>query len=89
LAELPQRGPDVKHGTLPTDQPFNEAAFEPNDREMLGRIDTPQPKPAARPDYLDDNHDLDDVALYEDLGDDLYWAPTTSQRPGVSSRRRK
>ena len=87
LAELPQRGPDVEHGTLPTDQPFSEAAFDPNDREMLRRIDAPEPKLAARPDYLDDEHDPDDVALYEDLGDDLYRAPTALQRPDVSSRR--
>jgi hypothetical protein len=87
LAELPQRGPDVEHGTLPTDQPFSEAAFDPNDRAMLRLIDTPQPKPVAQPNYLDDDHDLDDVAVYEDADDDLYRAPAASHRPDVSSGR--
>jgi hypothetical protein len=87
LAGLPQRGPEVEHGTLPTGQPFSEAAFDPNDREMLRLIDTPQPKSAARQDYIEDDHDLGTVALYEDAGDDLYQAPMASHRAGVSSGR--
>ncbi len=46
LAELPQRGPSVEHSASNTGQPLNEAAFEPNDREMSRRINTAQPEPA-------------------------------------------
>lgn len=72
LAELPQRGPSVAHSTSNTDQPLNEAAFEHTDREMLHRIDTPQPEPGSRV-YPDDDDDLDDVDLYDstDIDDDV------------------
>jgi hypothetical protein len=74
LAELPQRGPSVEHSASNTDQPVNEAAFAPNDPEMLRRLDTPQPKPVDPRTYTDDgtdtDEDLDDVTLYDDDAED-------------------
>ncbi len=89
LAELPQRGPSVEHSASNTDQPFNEAAFDPNDREMSRRIDTPQPDPADPAGYVDDDDDLDDVTLYDDADDDdVYRAPTAPARPDARQPRR-
>jgi hypothetical protein len=74
LAEPPQRGPRVEHSNASTEQPFNEAAFDPHDQQILQRIDTPRPKP-TRPDstvYPTDNDDLDDdLTLYDDT-DNVY-----------------
>ncbi|MFD5825865.1 replication-relaxation family protein [Lentzea sp. NPDC060358] len=79
LAELPQRGPYVEHRASNTAQPLNEAAFDPNDRDMLRRIDAPQPEPATPAAYQDDGTGLDRVVLYDDP-DDVYRTPTT---PGL------
>jgi hypothetical protein len=87
LAELPQRGPSVEHTAPGVGMPFTEAAFDPNDREMLRRIDTPQPVPVAWEGYPDD--DLDDVTLYDDADteDDVY--PVAPARLSVDQPRRK
>lgn len=88
LAELPVRGPSVEHGAPGIGEPFSEAAFDPNDREMLRRIDTPQPEPASAG-YPDDDHDLDDVTLYDDTDDDdVYRAPVAPTRPSTQRSRR-
>ncbi|AEA23061.1 hypothetical protein Psed_0804 [Pseudonocardia dioxanivorans CB1190] len=93
LAELPQRGPSVEHSASNTDQPLNEAAFDPHDREMLRRIDTPKPEPAELAGYADDDDDLDDVTLYDDTDDyadddDVYRAPVAPARPEAQRPRR-
>uniref|UniRef100_UPI003EB7B142 replication-relaxation family protein n=1 Tax=Amycolatopsis sacchari TaxID=115433 RepID=UPI003EB7B142 len=89
LAELPQRGPSIEHSASNTDQPLNEAALDPNDREISRRINTPQPEPADPAGYADDDDDLDDVTLYDDADDDdVYRAPTTPARPDVHRPRR-
>ncbi|MCP2200914.1 Replication-relaxation [Lentzea flava] len=83
LVELPRRGPSVEHGASDTDQPLNEAAFDPDDREMSRRINTPRPEPATPAGYADDDDDLDDVTLYDDADDDdVYRAPAEPARPG-------
>lgn len=48
LAELPQRGLSIERSASNTDQPLNEAALDPNDREMSRRVDTPSPKQPTR-----------------------------------------
>jgi hypothetical protein len=89
LAELPQRGPFVEHSASNTDQPLNEAAFDPDDREMSRRIHTAQPEPVHQAGYADDEDDLDDVTLYDDADDDdVYRAPVTPARPDTQRRRR-
>ncbi|CAM4173872.1 replication-relaxation family protein [Kibdelosporangium persicum] len=87
LAELPVRGPSIEHRATNTLQPFSEAAFDPNDREMLRRIDTP-PEPPASAGYPDDDHDLDDVTLYDDTEDDVYRAPVAPAWPNTQQPRR-
>jgi hypothetical protein len=89
LAELPERGPCVEHSTPDTNQPWNEAAFDPNDREMLHRIDTPQPEPADPADYADDEDDLDDLVLYDDTDDEdeVYRAPASPAWPDTQRPR--
>ncbi len=67
LAELPERGPQVDYGAAGTEQPYNDAAFAPNDRTILGRLGMSLPEPVA-PAPADD-----DVALYDD-SDDVYGA---------------
>ncbi|RSM60379.1 hypothetical protein DMH04_54085 [Kibdelosporangium aridum] len=48
-------------------------AFDPNDREMPRRIDTPQPEPADPLGYPDDD---DELAAYDDTDEDgVYRAP--------------
>lgn len=89
LAELPVRGPAVEHRAPSADRPFSEAVFDPNDREMLRRIDTPRPKPADSSGYPDDDDDLDDVTLYDDTDDDVYDAPVTSAWPSTRRLRRR
>lgn len=88
LAELPQRGPRVEHSASNIGQPLNEAAFDPNDREMLRRIDTPHPEPADPAGYADD--DLDDVTLYDDTDtdDDMYRTPVAPAWPDAQRPRR-
>ncbi|MGH3620648.1 MAG: replication-relaxation family protein [Sciscionella sp.] len=89
LAELPQRGPSVEHSASNTDQPLNEAAFDPNDREMSRSINTAQPEPADPAGYADDDDDLDDVTLYDDTDDDdVYRAPVAPARPDAQRPRR-
>lgn len=89
LAELPQRGPSVEHSASNTDQPLNEAAFDPNDREMSRRIDTARPEPADPAGYGDDDDDLDDVTLYDDADDDdVYRAPVAPARLDAQRSRR-
>ncbi|TKG59636.1 hypothetical protein FCN18_36635 [Prauserella endophytica] len=89
LAELPQRGPSVEHSASNTDQPLNEAAFDPDDREMSRRIHTAQPEPAEPAGYADDDDDLDDVTLYDDADDDdVYRAPVAPARPDTQRPRR-
>jgi hypothetical protein len=86
LAELPMRGPSVEHSAPGSGQSFSEAAFDPNDREMLRRIDTPQPDSADCP---DDDDDIDDVTLYDDTDDDdLYRAPASLTQPSSQRSRR-
>jgi hypothetical protein len=89
LAELPERGPHVEHGAPSADQPYGEAAFDRMDREILRRIDTPQPELAGSDatGYPADDADLgDDVALYTDTDDDgVYCAPA---RPDAQRSRR-
>jgi hypothetical protein len=88
LAELPQRGPSVEHGASNTDQPLNEAAFDPDDQALSRRINTPQPEPAAPADYPDDDDDLD-VTLYDEGDDDdVYRAPAVPARPDEQRPRR-
>jgi hypothetical protein len=83
LAELPQRGPSVEHSASNTAQPLNEAAFDPDGREMSRRIHTAQSEPAEEAGYADDDDDLDDVTLYDDADDDddVYRAPAAPARP--------
>ncbi|MFC0432576.1 protein involved in plasmid replication-relaxation [Kutzneria buriramensis] len=89
LAELPARGPHVEHSAPSTDQPLNEAAFDPNDREILGRISAWQPEPADATSYPDDDEDLDgDVMLYDDSDDDVYRVPADTARPAAQRPRR-
>ncbi|WP_020663181.1 replication-relaxation family protein [Amycolatopsis benzoatilytica] len=89
LAELPQRGPSVEHSASTTDQPLNEAAFDPNDREMSRRIHTAQSEPADPAGYADDDDDLDDVTLYDDADDDdVDRAPVAPARPDPQRPRR-
>lgn len=88
LAELPRRGPCVEHSASNTDQPLNEAAFYPNDREMVDRISAPQPEPAEPAGYADDGGDLDDVTLYDDADtDDVYRAPVAPARTSAHQPR--
>ncbi|WP_245848701.1 replication-relaxation family protein [Lentzea kentuckyensis] len=87
LAELPQRGPSVEHNASNTDQPLNEAAFDPDDREMSRRINTTRPEPATPAGYADDDDDLDDVTLYDDTDDDVYRAPGSPARPDAQRPR--
>ncbi|MFB9302373.1 replication-relaxation family protein [Kibdelosporangium philippinense] len=89
LAELPVRGPSVEHRATNTIQPFSEAAFDPNDREILRRIDTP-PEPADSAGCPDDDHDLDEVTLYDDTDadDDAYCAPVAPAWPNTQQPRR-
>jgi hypothetical protein len=63
LAELPERGPRIKHSGL-AGQPFSQAAFDPHDRLFVDRLTAPQPPPAAQFD--------DEVELYDEPHDDLY-----------------
>jgi hypothetical protein len=88
LAELPQRGPSVEHSASNTDRPLNEAAFDPDDREMSRRINVPEP--AEQAGHTDDDDDLDDdVMLYDDAdADDVYRAPVASARPDARRPRR-
>jgi hypothetical protein len=87
LAELPVRGPHVEHH-ISAIQPFSEAAFDPNDQQMLRRIDTP-PKPADPPGYPDDDHAFDDVTLYDDTDEDgVYRSPAALVWPTVQQPRR-
>jgi hypothetical protein len=90
LAELPQRGPSVEHSASNTDQPLNEAAFDPDDREMSRRIHTAQSEPAEEAGYADDDDDLDDVMLYDDADDDddVYRGPVAPARPDAQRPRR-
>ena len=89
LVELSQRGPSVEHGASDTDQPLNEAAFDRMDPDMLDRITTPRPQPAAPADYADDDDDLDDVSLYDDTDDeDVYGGPIAPARPDTQRPRR-
>ncbi|TNC20090.1 hypothetical protein FG385_31640 [Amycolatopsis alkalitolerans] len=87
LAELPQRGPAVEHSTSPTGQPLNEAAFNPNDREMLRRIEGPPPK-RATPNSTVYPDDVDDVTLYDDVEDDVHQAPPKPAWPDAQRSRR-
>ncbi|MFL6140387.1 MAG: replication-relaxation family protein [Labedaea sp.] len=94
LAELPARGPHVEHAPN-TDQPLNEAAFDPTDRDMLRLINTPLPQrlePAGNPD-----DDLDDLTLYDDTvddadddigDDDVYRLPVVPTPPDTRRPRR-
>ena len=79
LAELPERGPSVEHSASNTGQPFNEAAFDPDDRSMLRRIDSPQPKPADPTGYTGYTGDgvPGEVVVYDDgdPDDDMYGTP--------------
>jgi hypothetical protein len=86
---MPQRGPSAEHRASNTDQPLNEAAFDPDDREMSSRIDTAQPESADPAGYADDDDDLDDVTLYDDTDDDdVYRAPVAPARPDALRPRR-
>nr|WP_042187951.1 replication-relaxation family protein [Kibdelosporangium sp. MJ126-NF4]CEL17460.1 hypothetical protein [Kibdelosporangium sp. MJ126-NF4]CTQ91313.1 hypothetical protein [Kibdelosporangium sp. MJ126-NF4] len=38
LEELPERGPRVNHRAIGPDEPLSEAAFDPNDRQMMDLI---------------------------------------------------
>ncbi|MGW5052345.1 replication-relaxation family protein [Actinokineospora sp. NPDC004072] len=89
LAELPQRGPSVEHSASNTDQPLNEAAFDRMDPQMSRRINTARPEPADPVGYVDDDDDLDDVALYDDADDDdVYRAPVAPARTDALRLRR-
>lgn len=70
LAELPERGPVVEHDASRTNLPFSEAAFDPDDREIVRRIEAPQPERVVPEDYPDD------LTTYDDAEDNLYQAPT-------------
>jgi hypothetical protein len=86
LAELPARGPHVEHSAPSANQPFSEAAFDPNDPEMLRRIDTPQPEPVGSPGYPDDD---DDLTVYDDTDEDgVYRAPVAPAWPNTQQPRR-
>jgi hypothetical protein len=69
---------------------LNEASFDPNDREILRRIDTSQHEPADPAGYADDDADLDDVTLYDDTDtdDDMYRTPVAPAWPDAQRPQR-